>query len=393
MHEEPETNEEESYAEAREVAAAVMVHVPYPDSPADGWNLDTFPTQQGYGAPVIYVMGGRTDETTPVELVQKYYVWGFGSEDLPFDSLDGFPEGLLPDFQTTSNQVDIWSPFFLRPDTDQIPGNDPPQDPQIQSRFPGLGGTGAGVLPELPTPVYGAMAVKIQNGVASARAGVDAVPPAFPNGPFGYIFLFGGIDENGSVIDEMRWWDITNGQDTSADPGEEDGVFSLVSTMPQPRAYGQAVLIPGDPVRVALVGGIDNQGNQINTVDIFEFTNSSNPQNGTWTTFGGTLPEALEACGAGFNPATPTEDWVLAFGGWTGEFFSPATYSVRVGSQGNKVILEPNVVLPRSNTGTGQSGGAPNGGYPFGIDFNRYLMIGGISENGAESIVEVVSLP
>lgn len=357
---------------------------PWPDQACHGWGVDSggAMTIDGVGSPVIYVLGGRTDATTPSDLVQKYYPYGFGNEYLTPWSQD-------LSFQTTGNQSDIWSPYFLRPDQDQFDGNGLNFDPQVEERRPGLGGSQE-ELPTLPIGVYGLMAVKIETGV-------DTASPDFPNGPYRVIFTFGGIDETGTVLDEMRRWNVNEGEEPGGG-GTEEEVIQLIGNMPTERAYGKAVLIPSPDIKIALVGGIDNNGMPLNTVDVFSFDDQYNPGNGGWETFEGTLPEALEACGAGFHPGYTGEDWIVTFGGWTSEKFTTKTYTARLGSAGNQVITELAPSVPRSHAGSGQAGSEPltaqRAGAMLGpVLFNRYFIIGGVDENGMESIVETLSLP
>jgi len=164
--------------------------------------------------PVIYVMGGRTDAYTPTDLVQKYYPWGYGTEDLTPWSQDFA-------FQTTGNQVDIWSPYFLRPDTDQFPGSNVNFDPEVEARREDGGSDG--VLPTLPTPLYGLMAVKMETEV-------EGLAPTYPNGPFKQILIFGGITPSGDVSAEVRLWN----PDTPADntqSEEQAGVLPWIPSM------------------------------------------------------------------------------------------------------------------------------------------------------------------
>jgi hypothetical protein len=244
-------------------------------------------------------------------------------------------------------------------------------------------------MPHLPTPLYGLAAAAIETGVTEP-------PPAFPNGPYRYLFIFGGIDANGSVHKEMRWWDTSVGfQSGQGGSGmDQPGVFSRVVDMPIERAYAKAVVIPENPgaPAIALVGGFNHTGAPINTIDIFQFFNPLAPNTGSWSTFNGTLPDALTACGAGFNPAggasPSSEHWVMAFAGWTGSKFSTAAFNARLGSGSGLVIREPLTVVPRRNLGSAQSG-API----LNLDFNRYSLLGGVTENGPTSIVEVFGLP
>lgn len=388
MHEQPETNPTGAFPHQPPVPDPDpdedLIGFPnlyaYPDASQGGWNLDAPPfDMSGIGSPIIYVIGGRTDATTPTDLVQKYYPFGFGSEDL-------IPWSQTFSFQTTGNQVDIWSPYFLRPDTDQFKGSGTNFDPDIDDRREGSGNEPIN-LPRLPVPLYGLMAVKVETGV-------DTGSPSFPNGPYRSIFIFGGIDNNGAVIDQMRWWNVNLTNKPTDDPGGP-GIFSLFpdanTRMPVARAYGKAVFIPTNPFRVALVGGIDNQGVPLNTIDIFTFGSNYNPASGGgWSTFTGTLPEALEACGAGYSSqGEPVESWVLAFGGWTGKQFNYHTYNARTRSAGNLVISQSPVVVPRSNAASAQcySGG------PLGLSQEVYYLFGGTDENGVDSVVEVFNLP
>jgi PKD repeat protein len=366
IHEPMESNPGGQYSTAH--GADPMTYT-WPDDPGGGYNAGP----GGIGSPIIYVMGGRVDATQAVDLVQKYYVPNYGEDQVPCDDVDF-------SFQTTGNQADIWSPYFERPDTDQFPN--PLIPPQIQDRTPG-GGANA-VLPTLPKALYGLAAVAIETGVHTP-------PPAFPNGPYHYIFIFGGIDGSGAVVDEMRWWNTATGEDsTGGGEDEVPGLFSLMPALPQPRAYAKAVVIPtGGAPAVALVGGMDATGAPIDEIDIFQFDDPINPNTGSWSTFGGTLPEALVACGGGYNPGgEPSESWVLAFGGWNGVKFSESTFNARLGSSGSLVIRESLVVVPRRNLGSSQSGGPI-----LGEDFNRYSLFGGVDENGPDSIVETFGLP
>jgi PKD repeat protein len=367
IHEPVESNPAGAYANAH---AQKPPQYPYPDDPGAGFGAGA----QGIGSPIIYVMGGRTDATTPTDLVQKYYVPFYGSDDLPFDDATF-------SFQTTGNQVDIWSPDFLRPDTDQYP--DPNADPQIQTRQPDGAGSNQ-VMPHLPVALYGLAAASLETGVTSAA-------PSFPNGPYHYVFIFGGVDGNGSVHNEMRWWDTSIGFQSGQGQGQDQqGVFSIISTMPIERAYAKAVVIPtsGAPA-IALVGGYDHSGVAIDQIDVFQFNNPLAPNSGSWSTFNGTLPDALVGCGAGYNPGgAPSEAWILAFGGWTGSKFSSATFNARLGSPGGLVVREPLSVVPRRYLGSAQSGGAI-----LPLDFNRYVLLGGVTENGTTSVAEVFGLP
>jgi hypothetical protein len=164
--------------------------------------------------------------------------------------------------------------------------------------------------------------------------------------------------------------------------------------MPTPRAYGKAVVVQGTTgLKVALVGGIDERGIPVDTIDVFSFNNADNPANGSWETFAGTLPEALEACGAGFHPGPGEEEWVLTFGGWTGQDYNFDVYNARLFSDGDLIIREAVTSVPRNMVGSSQS----NGSNPLlayvDITHNRYYVFGGVDENGSDSVVEVLSLP
>ena len=165
--------------------------------------------------------------------------------------------------------------------------------------------------------------------------------------------------------------------------------------MPSARAYGQAVVLQSNTgLKIALVGGIDDRGNPQDTIDIYSFNNSNNPTTGSWETFEGTLPEALEACGAGFHPGPGDEDWLLTFGGWTGEDYNFDVYNARLFSDGNLITREAVTSVPRNMVGSSQSNGSnPIAGYIAAATHNRYYVFGGVDENGSDSVVEVLSLP
>jgi hypothetical protein len=191
---------------------------------------------------------------------------------------------------------------------------------------------------------------------------------------------------------EMRWWDTSIGDNQQGGQTTPDGLFSLMPEMPRERAYAKAVILPnGFAPAVALVGGIDKTGAPIKEIDIFQFNDPLAPNSGSWSTFSGTLPEALVGCGGGYNDggAGQGEAWVLAFGGWTGSKFSTTTFNARVGSGGGLVIREPLQVVPRRGTNSAQSGCKEINT----LIFNRSYLMGGADENGSDPIVEAFGLP
>ena len=164
-------------------------------------------------------------------------------------------------------------------------------------------------------------------------------------------------------------------------------------SMPTPRAYAKAVPIMSGPVyQIALVGGVDQNGVPVENIDIFTFNSGLNPNSGSWETFEGGFPEALEARGAGYRPAGG-QDWILAFGGWTGEDYSSAAYSHRYNANTTTAgfpIREPLPLVPRSHVGSSNGGSFTLFG---GGSFNGYQVFGGVDENGVENIVETFKLP
>ncbi|MCB1220212.1 MAG: PKD domain-containing protein [Planctomycetales bacterium] len=384
VHENPESNPDGSYWE--EVQADPMGH-PNADHPMGGFGLGV-PGTQGLGVPLIYVMGGRVPQSgdldgAPVDLVQRYEVFGFGAEDLPYDSFQFPNDG---DWQMTSNQTDIWSTWKLRPDLDQVPRQGANEHPPVITARQPDGASTTGPLPTLPKPLYGLAATSFETGA-------DVGAPSFPDQPFSYVFIFGGVDENGSVTNEMRWWDTALGQEDNGGQEREDGVFSLLASMPSPRAYATAVPIRSGPVyQIALVGGVDQNGVPVNSIDIFTFDSGLNPNSGSWETFEGAFPEALEACGAGYRPAGG-QDFILAFGGWTGEDYSSAAYSHRYNANSTQAgfsVREPLPLMPRSHLGSSTGGSFTLFG---GGSFNSYQLFGGVDENGVENVVETFMLP
>jgi len=393
MHEPPETNDKDLYPApftpvdpmSLDIFILACDHYYYPDSPTNNpnggsWGQDKMGQGQvpGLGVPVIYVFGGRTGATSAVDTIQKYYPYGFGTEDM-------VPMSETYRFQNTNNQADIWSDYFLRPDRDQYPGSGTNFDPQIQTRIPGGGNVPD--LPKLPKPLYGLMAVRLQTGT-------DYPQPTFPQSGYSYVFVMGGIEGegnggDGSVSKKMYWWDTTKGDDGQPD---SQGVMSAMPDMPQPRAYGQAVLITDLPLRIAVTGGYDDLNHPLKTVDIFTFSNQFNPTTGTWSSFSGTLDEALRSTAVGWNRGVGGDTFVLSFGGFAETDFTHNLYSYRLGS--GQTVTESLPVVPRSYSRAGQGGGAHSiFDSIHAMTYNRYYLIGGTTEQGTSNIVEVASLP
>jgi PKD repeat protein len=368
-HELPESNPTGAYQSARN-NPDTDINPFYPDDPSSGWGPDAPPNNtNGLGCPVIYVFGGRDQNGTPTNEIQKYIVYGFGTEELAYDSVEDA-------FQTTINQTNIWSNYYYRPDTDQYP--DPEAVPVIQN-------VNALDLPSLPQALYGLTAVTVETGV-------QASVPSYPNGPFRNVYLFGGINGNNQVVSACYSWNLA----TEPEGGQQDESFQTMTPMPRPRAYAKAIFLPYT-FQIIVVGGHDQNGTAINTIDILSLNNPFNPVAGSWTTFEGTLPEALEACGAGYlDNAEPSESWVMTFGGWNENSFSNSIYQARLRSQGNVTLKSPVPVVPRRNAGSAQAGSRICSMLmPMGVSltYNRFYLAAGVDENGSDSIIEVVSLP
>jgi PKD repeat protein len=365
-HEIPETNPKDGYEGVRNDPER-DIQAYYPDDPLNNWNRDGGgDNPRGLGCPIIYVFGGRDGNGQPVDLIQKYYVYGFGSESLECESEKA-------SLQITGNQTNIWSNYFYRPDRDH--NADPLVLPVITDRS----GT---ELPTLPEPLYGLTAVVVETGVQAAA-------PDFPNGPFRNVYLFGGINANGQVMRSCYTWSLNSGPSA----GGNDSPVQPMTDMPSPRAYGKALFLPYT-FQIALVGGHDQNGVAMNTIDILNLDNPFNPVGGAWSTFEGTLPEALVACGAGYlDNGETSESWVLTLGGWNQYNFSSSLYQARLRSDGNVVLKAPIAVVPRRNAGSTQSGSRILAGAVPGLTFNRFYVVAGVDENGSDSIIEVVSLP
>jgi hypothetical protein len=285
-------------------------------------------------------------------------------------------------FQTTNNQADIWSNYFLRPDRDQFDGSGTNFDGQIEIRQPDP----EAKLPTLPKPLYGLMAVRLQTGT-------DYPSPTFPQSGYSYIFVMGGIEGtnggSGAVSNKMYWWDTTKGDEGNQQP--DDGLMSEMPDMPTPRAYGQAVLITDLPLRIAVTGGFDGDNHPLKTVDIFTFANQFNPTTGSWSTFTGSLDEALRSTAVGWNNGDGTGPFILSFGGFAETDFTHDLVSYRLGGGGTTIESLP--VVPRGYHKAGQGGGAGSVFGPGTFSYNRYYLIGGATEQGTTNIIEVASLP
>jgi len=387
IHEPPETNEKDNYPPPHTPVDPSTVdfklmgcdHYYYPDAPGS-WSKDSMQGPAGLGVPVVYVFGGRTSATSAVNTIQKYYPYGFGTEDM-------VPMSETYRFQTTNNQADTWSNYFLRPDQDQFPGGGTNFDPQIETRTPGNGGSQNPAMPKLPKPLYGLMAVRLQTGI-------DYPNPTFPQSGYSYIFVMGGIEGqgnggDGSVSKKMYWWDTTKGDD--GQDQKQDGLFSEMPDMPTPRAYGQAVLITDLPLRIAVTGGYDGDNHPVKTVDIFTFASQFNPTTGSWSSFEGTLDEALRSTAVGWNSGDGTGPFVLSFGGMAETDFTHNMYSYRLGTGATTVESLP--VVPRGWSEASQGGGSALIYGQGTFTYNRYYIVGGATEQGTTNIIEVASLP
>ncbi len=366
-------------------AAAALVHEPVDTNPAVPYGGEVPEPDGRLGIPVIYVFGGRDTSGNPLDIVQKYYPPGFGTEALPVDT-DSNGDG-EPDAQVTNNMVDIWSNRFQFHDWDLWPQEgDVINPPIVPDRPPreagGGGGTGAVPLAPLPRPLYGSAAVTIES--------VGVFAPVWPESPFYYIFILGGIeqDEQGNehVVPTMRWFD-TRMPPPQRQEGQEPrpGDYSPVVDMPIERAYHKAFVIPPDlgsnrPWQIVVIGGYDRNGNYIAQVDKFTFNSIKSPTTGTWTTVG-YLPEAAIGHGAGWEFENPGRGFLYRqFAGRTVDGYTSSIIEIQ---DDGSVSYAPHTLLPRAWFGFGQVVRDIGSTTRY-----EYFMLSGVGEQGMNTIIE-----
>jgi len=331
---------------------------------------------------VFFVFGGRDEGGEPLDIVQKYYPETYGVEDqFPILIMNGVPIA-----QYINNQTDIWSNRYTFHDYDWLPQEgDNVNPPIVPDRPPmdnqGGGGANASVpLNPLPEPLYGHSAVTIES------LGNIFPPPVWPEGPYCYVFITGGINDSGVPTNAMRWFNAwappaqrQEGQDPQA------GDYSLMPPMPVERAYHDSIVILPDkmtnrPWKIIVFGGFDRNGNYISQVDEFTFDSVTNPTSGSWRTLANT-PEAAAGVVAGWQV---NERGFLyhQMGGRTVDGYTGGVYDVLANGT---VSVAPSGLIPRGWAG-GTGIVAPN---DFFTGEGKYYIFGGLTELGMNKIVEL----
>lgn len=327
---------------------------------------------------MAFVFGGRDASGNPLDTVQKYYPETYGVEDqFPILFFPG------PIAQYINVQTDIWSDRFIFHDYDWMPQEGQAINPPIVPDRPpvqgGGGGTGAAPLNRLPEPLYGHAAVAVES------TGNLFPPPVWPEGPYCYVFILGGINDGGVPVSTMRWFNVwaqpAERQDDEEPPA---GDYSVVSEMPIERAYHSAFVTLPDkltdkPWRIVVVGGFDRNGNYISQVDEYTFTSITNPVAGTWRTVANTS-EAAAGAGAGWLEDERGMVYTQ-LGGRTVDGYTGSVYDVL---SGGSMSLAPTGLVPRGWAGaTGVK--VYNDFYTPGGDF---YIVGGMTQMGMDTIVE-----
>ncbi|OPX23450.1 MAG: hypothetical protein B1H03_01465 [Planctomycetales bacterium 4484_113] len=326
------------------------------------------------GVPVIYVFGGRDENGNALDVVQKYYPPTFGTEDV-------YPVWDIPQYsgQIVNNQTDIWTSYFAFHDRDMCPQRGQcPNPPMVPDRPKGQ--RPAIPLNPLPEPLYGAQAVTVEtNG--------NVVPPTWPQGPYNYIFILGGINADGAVVPTMRWFNTAVEPQQRQGGGQElaQGDYSPVVDMPVERAYFKAFVIPPRQSidrkwQIVVFGGFDQSGNYVAQVDRYNFTDTNNPVMGYWETIG-SVPEPAAGLGAGWEDNATRGIILHQMSGRTVEGVTGSVFDLL---EDGPVSYAPVSLIPRGwieathVTNPGLMGpGAPD-----------YYLISGITEQGPTTIVE-----
>jgi|GEM_PF-1517726 len=329
------------------------------------------------GVPVFYVFGGRDEYGHALDTVQKYYPATFGTEDVQPVWEKWMVRGLW-EGQIVNNMVDIWTGYYAFWDWDMRPQEDQEiYPPIVPDRL--RGSDPAVPLNPLPEPLYGLQAVTVEtNG--------NMVPPVWPEGPFHYIFILGGINDGGAVVPTMRWFDAAALPDQRQEQGETGpGDYSPVVDMPVERAYHKAFVIPprggGDPKwQIVVLGGFDRNGNYVAQVDRFTFTNTKSPTTGTWETVGSVM-EPAAGLGAGWVNDPQRGMLYRQMSGRTVEGVTGSVFEVLAGGAVSYGAVS---LIPR---------GWVNGTHVtlpalVGATNPDYYIIGGVTEQGPDTVVE-----
>lgn len=335
---------------------------------------------------MFFVFGGRDASGEPLDIVQKYYPETYGTEDM-------FPILFFPDpiAQYVNAQTDIWSNRYTFHDWDWLEQegdcvNMPivPERPPVDNSGGGGGANSSVPLNLMPEPLYGHAAVTVES------KGNLFPAPVWPESPYCYVFITGGINDGGVPINTMRWfnaWGAPAQRQEGQDPAGGD--YSEMPPMPVERAYHDAIVILPDklsdrPWKIVVFGGFDRNGNYISQVDEFTFASIISPTSGSWRTLGN-LPEAAAGGVAGWQ-ANDRGFVYHQMGGRTTDGFTGGVYDVLANGT---VSTAPTGLVPRGWTG-GSGIVVPN-------DFNllpslmegKYFIFGGLTELGMNKIVEL----
>ncbi len=374
----------------------------HPDDPAER-GLDASPMNgPGLGVPVIYVIGGRDENGFALTTVQKYYPPGFGTELLPIDCLE-LCGCLTGDFQITNNQVDIWRNTFLAPDKDMWPEvEDDPRIPIVPTRSPGAGQDGAGPLASLPVGLYGHSGFAIES-----LPYIGGLP--WPLGPFSYLFILGGKETDGNVSNEFRILDPRqdpNSQEGSGNENPRNPRFPFwayvragntqngpIQYMPVERYDFDVAMQWPDPAvgelwKVYVFGGTDQNGNYVQQVDVFTFTDKYNPTTGTWSTLSN-MPQPVAGLNVGIDQDA-TGFVFHVFGGRSIDKIVGDVFTLTGSS------FTPNALslIPKQGSGLMHSFGAPArpASDPWPDTFTYYRLMG-MDETGLNPYVEKFQVP
>jgi hypothetical protein len=323
---------------------------------------------------VFYVFGGRDGSGNPLDTVQKYFPETYGVEDMYpifFDPATGQPAA-----QFVNAQTDIWSDGYQFHDYDWMPQQGEAVNPPIvPERPPG----NELLLNPLPEPLYGHAAVTLES------TGNVFPPPVWPEGPYCYVFISGGINDGGVPVNAVRWFNVwAEPSERQQDEDPRPGDYSIVTEMPIERAYHSAFVTLPDkltdkPWRMVIVGGFDRNGNYISQVDEYTFDSITNPVTGTWRTVANTS-EAAAGTGAGWQVDERGMVYTQ-FGGRTVDGYTGSVFDVL--SNGS-MSLAPSGLVPRGWAGT-TSVRVYNDFLTSGGDF---YIVGGLTQMGMDTIVE-----
>jgi len=229
----------------------------------------------------------------------------------------------------------------------------------------------------------------------------------WPLGSFSYIYVMGGKEADGHVSDEFRILDIReNPTGNTSDDNPRNPRYPFwsyvragnpqngpIQYMPTGRYDFDVVMQWPDPSvgeqwKVYVFGGTDQNGNYVDSVDVFTFTDVYGPNTGTWSTIS-TLPKPA----AGLNAAIGSDSTGFVYHVFGGRTIDEVIGDVFTMKDGN---ITPNALslIPKQGAGLFYSFSAPDrpASDPWANTFT-YYRVAGLAEDELDPYVEKFQVP